>query len=82
MNSRQKRDSMRASIVTYRGGLQSGQGITVDLPQIGINTTTFTVDQVKITEEDGLAKWTVTLNNGALVGGWKKAMVRVANLVN
>ena len=74
--------SQVVEIVTYRGGLQSGQGITVDLPQIGINTTTFTVDQVKITEEDGLAKWTVTLNNGALVGGWKKAMVRVANLVN
>ncbi len=71
-------------VVTYRGGLVSGQSIFVHIPQIGaggFSGQTFVVDSVKITDEDGLLKWTVSMDNGAIVGGWKRAMVRLANLL-
>jgi len=72
--------SQTVSFTTYRGGLASGQSITINIPLIGASGS-YVIDQVKLTDNDGLPKWDITAVAGAVVGGWKRAFVRLANLL-
>jgi len=64
--------SNTVEIQTYRGGLQSGQGITISLPDIGA-VGSYVVDSVEITDPDNELLWHVTMIAGAVIGDWKTA---------
>lgn len=57
---------------TYRYGLVSGQGITVNLPDIA-SSGTYVVDRIDMKDQDNLLHWTVTCIRGAAIGDWKTA---------
>jgi hypothetical protein len=60
-------------IISYRGGLASGQGITVDVPNIA-GPGSFVVDSVQMTAKGNLLMWTCTLISGAAIGDWRTAL--------
>jgi hypothetical protein len=59
-------------VVSFRGGLASGQGITVDVPNIA-GPGSFVVDSVQMTSKGNLLMWSCTLIAGAAIGDWRTA---------
>ena len=59
-------------IITYRGGLATGQSITVNLTNIAA-AGSYTIDSVQMTSKGNLLMWTCTLIAGAAIGDWRTA---------
>lgn len=64
--------AQQVQVSSYRAGLYSGQGITLDLPEIGA-VGVYIVDQVQMSVQDMMAVWTYELSYGAIIGDWKTA---------
>lgn len=64
--------AQQVQVVSYRSGLYTGQGITLNLPEIGA-VGTYVVDQVSMQVVDHMIQWTYELSAGAIIGDWKTA---------
>jgi len=64
--------SESVEIQTYRYGLVSGQGITINLPGIA-GPGTYVVDNIQMNDQDNVLHWTITAVRGAAIGDWKTA---------
>ena len=62
----------KLEVQSYRGGLQPGQNITIDLPEIGASGT-YMVFSVSLDCGGNLMLWTYELYAGALIGDWRQA---------
>ena len=64
--------AQQVQVTSYRGGLMSGMGITLNLPDIGA-VGSYVVDAVSMSVQDHMTVWTYTLADGYIIGDWKTA---------